>query len=94
MKKMQLKEEKAKTLQMDNGSHQMDRKKIGFGENGGEFSSLMANKPEQCSKQLNHSFSDFFFSLLICLGAVSLLHPYSTHYFFLSLSFAVSLFSP
>lgn len=34
---MQLKEEKAKTLKMD-------RKKIGFGENGGESSSLMANK--------------------------------------------------
>lgn len=40
---MQLKKEKAKTLQMD-------RKKIGFGENEGEIFSLMADKAEQCSK--------------------------------------------
>lgn len=40
----------------------MDRKKIGFRENGGESSSLMAYKPEQCSKHLNHSFSASFFA--------------------------------
>lgn len=42
----------------------MDRKKIGFGENGGESSSLMENQAEQCCKQLNHSFSAFFFASL------------------------------
>lgn len=66
----------------------MDRKSIGFGENGGESSSLMQNKPEQCSKQL----TSLFFCLLVWLGALSLLHPYSIHHsLWLSLTISFSL---
>lgn len=72
----------------------MDRKKIGFRENGGESSSLMAYKPEQCSKQLNHSFSCLFFCLLVCLGAVSLLRPYSIHHSFFDFHSQSPCFSP
>lgn len=71
----------------------MDRKKIGFRENGGESSSLMAYKPEQCSKQLNHSFSASF-CLLVYLGAVSLLHPYSIHHSFFDFHSQSPCFSP
>lgn len=78
----------------ENERLQMDRKKIGFGENGGESSSLMENQAEQCCKQLNHSFSASFFCLLVCLGAAFLLHPYSIHRSFFDFHSQSPCFSP